>query len=323
MPSPESPDVVSQLVERASKLRIDAAVADLCAHFQSDGVHAILLKGASLEFWLYPGDSPRLYGDGDLLVAPGDLDAAQERLSELGYRCAFDDKSMPSWWREHSSPWFRGSDGVTIDLHRSLPGARVQDGVAWRVLSRDSDAMIVAGRSVPALGLPARAMHVVLHAAQHGAGSRQPLAELERALAVADDELWHDAATLAHELDAMEAFAAGLDLTDAGRQLAAQLRLCPARSVETALRATSPPPVALGFEQLAQAEGVRARLEIVWRKLVPPPAFIRHWDPRSRQGGVALVRAYMRRPVWILRHTAPGFKAWFRARRSLNAARRR
>jgi hypothetical protein len=175
---------------------------------------------------------------------------------------------------------------------------------------------------VPALGLPARALHVVLHAAQHGAGSKSPIAELDRALATGDDELWRDAAMLARELGAVDAFAAGLDLTDAGRQLAARLLLSPTRSVGTTLRATTPPPVALGFVQLAQAEGVRARLEIVWRKLVPPPAFIRHWDPRARQGRLALVRAYLRRPLWILRHTAPGFKAWYRARRSAGASHR-
>ena len=314
-------DRIPELVERATRLRLDAAVADLFARFDPDGIDALLLKGASIECWLYRENGLRLYGDGDLLVAPGDLDAAEETLSALGYTRAFDDRSMPSWWRERSSAWFRASDGVTIDLHRSLPGVRVEDEVAWRVLSRDADAVVVAGRSVPALGLPARAMHVVLHAAQHGAASKSPIAELDRALAKGDDELWRDAATLARELGAVDAFAAGLDLIDAGRQLAPRLRLSPTRSVETALHAATPPPVALGFEQLAQAEGIRARLEIVWRKLVPPPAFIRHWDPRARQGRLALVLAYLRRPLWLVRHAGPGFKAWYRARRSVGGSR--
>jgi Uncharacterised nucleotidyltransferase len=292
------------------------AVADLFARFEADGVGGLLLKGASFEQWLYPEVEQRRYGDGDLLVAPGDLDAAEEGLDGLGYRRTFDDRWMPSWWREHASAWFRRRDGVTIDLHRTLPGARVEDGAAWRVLSRDSDTVLVAGRSVPALGLPARGLHVVLHAAQHGAGSPQPIADLERALAQADDELWLDAAELAQELDAIDAFAAGLDLSEAGRQLAARLRLSPTHSVETALRAATPPPVALGFEQLAQANGVAAQLEIVWHKLVPPPAFIRHWDQRACRSRTALVRAYVRRPLWILRHAAPGFRAWHRARRS-------
>jgi hypothetical protein len=317
-----SPDRIPELVERASRLRLDAAVADVFARFESDGLSALLLKGASIERWLYPEDGPRLYGDGDLLVAPSDLGAAEQTLSDLGYKRSFDDRSMPSWWREHSSAWFRASDGVTIDLHRSLAGVRVEDEVAWRVLSRDVDAVVVAGRGVPALGLPARAMHVVLHAAQHGAATNRTIAELEQAMAKGDNQLWRKAAMLARELDAVDAFAAGLDLRDAGRQLAARLRLSPRRSAEATLHATTPPPVALGFEQLARAHGLHARLQIVWRKLVPPPAFVRHWDPRANDSRIALVRAYFRRPLWILRRAGPGFKAWYRARRSVGASRR-
>ncbi len=322
MPSSGSPDFIAALVERGSKLRLDAAVADAVERLQAVGVRTLLLKGASLESWLYRDDGPRLYGDGDLLLAPDDIEAGHHALRVLGYTCAFDERSMPSWWREHSSAWFRESDGVTIDVHRSLPGVNVDDRVAWGVLSRDSAVVLVAGRSVPALGLPARALHVVLHAAQHGAGAVVPITELERALAVADLELWLGTATLAHELDAVDAFAAGLALTDSGRELAAQLGLSPTRSVEAALHAMTPPPAALGFEQLAQADGARARLAIVWRKLVPPPAFIRHWDPRAHDGRIALMRAYARRPIWILRHVVPGFRAWYRARRSVGGRER-
>ena len=315
-----SPDGISKLAARASKLRLDAAVADVFARFDADCLGALLLKGASFEAWLYPEDEPRLYGDGDVLVAPSDVDAAEKMLGALGYARTFDDRSMPSWWREHASAWFRERDGVTIDLHRSLPGARVQNDVAWRVLSRDSDTVVVAGRSVPALGLPARALHVVLHAAQHGAQSSRPIAELELALATADDDLWRDAAALADELGAVDAFVAGLSLRDAGKQLIARLQLPPGRSVEAALHATTSPPVALGFEQLARAQGVHARLEIVWRKLVPPPAFIRHWDAGASESRLALVQAYLRRPLWILRHAPRGLKAWCRARRAVGAA---
>jgi hypothetical protein len=304
-------------VARASTLRIDAAVAEVFARFEADGLGALLLKGASFQAWLYPEDDPRFYGDGDVLVAPGDVGAAELELERLGYKRTFDDRSMPSWWREHAGTWFRERDGVTIDLHRSLPGASVENHVTWRVLSRGSDTVVVAGRTVPALGLPARALHVVLHAAQHGSHMTPPIADLERALAKGDDQLWRSAAALARELVALDAFVAGLRLTDTGRRLARRLELTRTRSVEAALHATTPPPLALGFEQLARAQGLRARLEIVWRKLVPPPAFIRHWDERASDGRVALVRAYLRRPLWILRRAPSGLRAWYRARRSV------
>jgi hypothetical protein len=283
----------------------------------------LLLKGRSIAEWLYTDGSQRLYVDVDLLAGPGDTDVVEEILGSLGYSRKWDDRSMPSWWREHASAWVRDADGVTVDLHRKLQGINVGEEIGWRVLWQNHAAVVVAGHEVPALGLPARALHVVLHAAHHGMGQgapiadRGPTADVQRALVRSDDELWRAAAALAVELDAVDAFAAGLRLSDAGVQLAARLGLPRASSVKTALYASTPPPVALGFEQLARAPGLRSRIEILWRKLVPPRSFISHWDPRASEGRVALARAYVRRPLWLLRHAPQGFRAWAQARRSV------
>jgi hypothetical protein len=284
-----------------------------------------LLKGASIAQWLYDDDGTRTYIDGDLLVAPEDILAAGEILERLGYRRHFDDRSMPSWWREHATAWIRERDGVTIDLHRKLPGVEIDDATAWSLLFREHDHIMLRGGSVPVLALPGRALHVALHAAHHGVEwtgpiapeSRGPIADLNRALARADEEVWRSAAALARELDATDAFAEGLRLTAAGREMATRLHLAQARSVKAALHATTPPPVALGFEQIARASSFGQRVEIVWRKLVPPPAFIRHWDPRANESRTALVRAYLRRPVWLLQRAPEGFRAWREARRSV------
>ncbi len=147
----------------------------------------------------------------------------------------------------------------------------------WRARSADTDVVVVAGHPARTLALPARA----LHAAQHGVGWARPMVDLKRALRAADDDLWLNAAVLTEKLDAMDAVARGLRLAPAGARLAIRLQLPPTRSADAELRAGSPPPVALGFEQLARAEGTRHRAEIIWRKLVPPVAFIRHWDPRA------------------------------------------
>jgi hypothetical protein len=87
--------------------------------------------------------------------------------------------------------------------------------------------------------------------------------------------------------------------------------------VAAALHARTPPPIALGFEQLAQAHGVRARVSIMWHKLFPPAGFMRHWDPQASDSRLGLLRAYLRRPVWLLRHAPEGFRAWREARRSV------
>ena len=306
-----------KLVATAGRLRLDAATATLLRHLDQAGVEALLLKGRSLASWLYPRPELRMYIDCDLLIAPSDLGTAEGVLEALAFTRGFDDRDMPPWWREHAGTWLRERDAFVVDLHRTLPGVGVNAEAAWRVLTAETDVVVVARYRARALALPARALHVALHAAQHGAGWPKPMADLTRALEVGDDDLWRRAATLATDLRALDAFTAGLHLSPAGARLATRLRLAPPRSVDAALRATSPPVLALGLQQLASARGMRARIEIVWRKLVPPAAFMRHWDPSAARSRSALARAYVRRPLWILRHTPSALRAWHRARRSV------
>ncbi len=308
---------VSDLVARASRLRLDAATVEIVDAFDAAGVHARLLKGPTFEDWLYGPSGQREYADCDVLVPRSDLSQAEQVLESLSYRRRFDDRAMPAWWREHATAWARDRDRLSVDVHRSLVGIGVNQDTAWRRLSADVALVPVAGRPVPALALPARALHVALHAAQHGVGWPRPLIDLERALARVDDDLWRAAATLAAELDAIDAFFVGLRLKPAGVALTERLGLPGESSVYARLRATTPPPTALGFEQLARADGKRQQAAILWRKFVPPPTFVRHWDPRAADSRVSLVRAYLRRPVWLACQAPRGFRAWRASRCSV------
>lgn len=310
---------VDGLAWRGQRLRLDSAAAELFARFDRAGLNALLLKGRSISGWLYGVGEERRQTDCDLLVSPSHLIKAEEILLSLGYRRNWDDRRMPSWWREHAGEWLRERDGVVLDVHRTLAGLGVDPETAWRTLSRDTETVTVAGREVPVLGLPARALHLALHAAQHGVGSPPPIEDLLRALRIADDSIWRAAADLARELDALDAFTAGLQVHPDGVALARSLGLPSGVSREAALRASSPPPLALGFEQLARARGTLARIEILARKLVPPADFIRHWDPRAERSRSALLRAYVRRPLWLLRRAPGGVRAWYRARGSVRS----
>ncbi len=305
------------LALRGRRLALDAAAAEAFAHFDRASVSALLLKGRSITAWLYGETEARWLADCDLLVAPADTSAADEILFSLGYRRTWDDRRMPSWWREHAVEWQRERDNVLLDVHRTLAGIGVDPDVAWRALSRERASVTVAGRAVPVLGLPARTLHVALHAAHHGIGPSRPIEDLRRAVRTADDGIWRSAAELADELDALDAFTAGLTLDPEGAALAQRLHLPSRVSTGAALRAGSPAPLALGFEQLARARGIRARARIIARKLLPPAEFIRHWDPQAAQDRPALVRAYLRRPLWLLRLAPRGLWAWYRARRSV------
>jgi hypothetical protein len=222
---------------------------------------------------------------------------------------------MPTWWREHAQGWWRAGDGAIVDVHRTVPGVGVDPDQVWLTLSAQAEEVEVAGFPAPTLTIPGRALHLALHAAQHGVGWPNVIADLERALACTDGAVRRAAGELARALDAVPAYAIGLRLTAAGRAQAAALGLPTDRSVDVALRASTPPPVALGLDQLTRAEGWRARLAIVRHKLVPPATFMRAWSPLARRGRLGLVLAHAWRPLWLLRHAPAGFRAWRAARK--------
>jgi putative nucleotidyltransferase-like protein len=301
----------------ASRLRIDAATAEVLEALGKAGVEALVLKGPSLVGWLYSPEDAVGYLDADLLLRPGDEATAAEVLTRLDFSPEQDESTLPEWWREHGVTWLRSRDGIQLDLHRYLDGVGVDAETAWATLAIPATTIPLAGAQAPALGPPARLVSIVLHAAQHGAEWGRPGAHVERALARFDDSLWRDAARVAAQLDATDAFAAGLRLVPEGAALADRLELPPVGSAQVALRAATPPPVSLGFEQLARAEGMRARAAIVWRKLFPPREFIVHWHPPAAESRAKLALAYARRPFWLLRRAPRGYRAWRGARREV------
>src|SRR5262249_10236269 len=129
-----------------------------------------------------------------------------------------------------------------------------------------------------------------------------------------DGAEWSAAASLARDLDATEAFAAGLRLTPTGRRLADELGLPVAASVDTLLRARSAVPPAEGMERLARTPGTAAKLRLLGREIVPSPEFIRAWWPPARRGRLWLAAGYARRPVWLAVKVVPATRAWRRAR---------
>ena len=121
-----------------------------------------LLKGPSIAAWLYGDGAARRYADSDLLVAPGPIDA-QGRF--------FGSSDFTLWgysWHRDSQTWLRRSDSSNVDLHRSVIGAFAPPDTVWHELAAHTDTLRVGGIDVEVLCLPARAVHVALHAAQHG-----------------------------------------------------------------------------------------------------------------------------------------------------------
>lgn len=315
MPS-QQPPTNARVSAALWNIRIDAAIVEVVEKLAAAGVHSLVLKGPALAE-LYPEGEGRTYVDGDIWVAPGDLAAAGELLRELGFVPKVDETGLPDWWLEHASSWRREFDRASIDLHRNLQGVLADPQRAWDLLWVQRQSFELRGHRVDRLSDPARVLYVALHAAHDGHAGTRALIHLDRSLAWADATTWDAAAALARELDAVDALGAGLRLLPAGAELAQRLDLPANRSVDAALKAASPPPVALGFEQLASASGWRARLKIAALKAFPPPGFIRHWWPPAARGPLMLAVGYLYRPIWLLQRAPAGWRAWRAARRSV------
>jgi hypothetical protein len=295
-------------------LEVDRVTAEVLDALRSAEAECLLLKGPVHASWLYRDGSPRPYVDTDILVSPHDFPVAQRALAGIGFSTHVDDSDTPGW-RQVAHHWTRDADGANVDLHRTLVGVGVGDAELWEALSTDTEPFRIRGREVSTLGLPARALQIALHAAQHGIRTGKHLQDLERALELTEPEVWTSARALAERLSAIGPFATGLRLCEAGRRLAGELRLPEDRSVETTLLAGTPVGGAMGWHYLTSARGFGLRLHIIARKVVPTRRFMRARSSLARRGPAGLAAAYVARLGWVLRRIVPGFRAWRKARK--------
>jgi Uncharacterised nucleotidyltransferase len=288
----------------ARRLTLEGTTARVVRAMNEAGVRCLLLKGPTISD-LY--DGVRQYSDVDLLIAPETARAAEGALTGLGFVLRDDDPHSRIWWRR----------GVDVDLHSTLVGVQAGSARLWEVLGAETEIQIVGDERVEVLSRPARALHVVLHAAQHGLQEPKPREDLRRALERVPAETWVAAARLAVALDAQAAFWTGLSMEPAGRELSSRLELekSPTRT-ETELRAWTAPPTALGLLRLAETPGLGAKLQLIWREAFPSSAYVLTWSPLARRGWPGLVLARVWRPIWILIRLGPALAAIMRARRA-------
>jgi putative nucleotidyltransferase-like protein len=279
-------------------------------------VRAILLKGPALAKILYDDEESRPYGDVDLLISPADLSRAEGVLGELGFQKKIDDIDFPGHEPLHGLPWVRAGDELAaIDLHTTLPGASAERSVVWDALSAQPGIIDLDGAQMEVLAGPATALHVALHAAHHGASATQPLEDLKRAIARLPVATWEEATDVALRIGAMPALSAGLRLWPKGAALAERLALPQQLTIEQALKAQSGPRLAAGLLRLRQADGLRAKLAIAARALVPSTHWMRWWSPLARSGRLGLTVSYLWLPVWIVLRLPGALLALWRAKR--------
>jgi hypothetical protein len=294
---------------------VDFVTADVWTSLEAGGIRSVLLKGPAIAAWLFPGEG-RFYADTDLLVRAADRARAEAVLTGLGF---VEDASVRDHARigaDKSTPWERPADGAVVDLHHSIFGlAEASDDEVFAVFSAGEHRLAVGGAQVRVPSRPARLLHIALHAIQHGgAAAAKPMLDLERAVAVAPEALWREAAELAARLGAAAEFGSGLRLVPAGERLATAIGVATEGSATATLRIARV-PMAEGFAELAATNGARAKLALLRREAFPDVAFMRWWTPLARRGRRGLPLAYVWRALWLLRRAPTAWLAWRRATR--------
>lgn len=290
--------------------RLEEAAVEAIEALRSAGIAALLLKGAALADALYAPDRHRYYFDVDLMVAPEHHEAAGTVLAGLGYR----DISTPLGVDDvagvvHSTMWSRVDQvigNITIDLHWKLAGCAAPADDVWRAISEDPGQVMLAGRPAPRLGDTALALHVALHLAQHGPDDEKAVIDLRLALDRWPSTIWEQAARLAAEVSAAEAFAAGLRVLPEGEGTADLLGLGSGEQVLWDLRhRAARPRGTFHLSAFADATTFRERADILRRAIFPSRAWIadnyRWARAHSALISVAYLLHVMRAPQWAWR----------------------
>jgi hypothetical protein len=285
----------------------DAVTAEVVSALDRRGIRSIVLKGPSIARLLYRDGGERSYVDSDLLLPPEFLSAAGTELRKLGFTRYFPPHGQAQEL-EHAEVWSRENE--FLDLHWTVPDTGVAPSEVWRLLSSSTERMVVGGAEVEVLAPAGIAFHIGVHAAHHGVANPRSIADLELALRALDKRTWHAASVLAGKLGAAERFAAGLRLLPAGKELAAELTLPQETSVETVLLTRSQTLLTLGIERVARTPGVRRKLALLAREVVPSRAAMRGWWPKAERGPLWLLAGYLWRPLWLAVHAGPALMAW-------------
>jgi hypothetical protein len=297
-----------ELLRLGAKLKLDSAAAEIVGRLDDAGIPAVLLKGSALAERLYDPSEVRPHEDVDLLVAAADVDAAGEVLRREGFAYAADD--------DYAQDWIRAADGVTVDVHVTFLGVGVTPAAVWDVLAPHTTTLSLGGADLTVFDDAALALHVALHAAQHGPKGGKALDDLRRAARQIDLAAWREAEQIAEQLDAVPALSAGLRLVSEGVTIADALQLPVASLADVMLRASSPPPTTLGLQRLFTTRGVRPKLTFLAHELAPSPTFMRAVYPVAQKGRAGLAASYAWRPFWLLWHALPALRAWRRAERA-------
>lgn len=190
-------------------LRQRAAALSFGKLLDQGGIEHCEIKGSRLGELLYGGDSLRHSKDVDILIAPGGIDAAIDRVISAGYRDSsgrpLRKRKVMAILRFHREVEVRDpSSGVTLELHS-------------RVLQNPPEGWSDAGMLVPSLDLscPLYVLYLILHGAEANWQRLKMQADLAMLARLVKPDARVQVARLARQFDCAPALAASFRLCGA------------------------------------------------------------------------------------------------------------
>jgi hypothetical protein len=163
----------------ARNIMLMEAAREACAAAHAAGIPVILLKGAALLEQGICRLDERQMTDVDLLLKPGDLDAFEKLVSDLGYG-PLDGSSQA--WHKILSP---EAPPLIIDVHTGLRHIKDPEAL-WRTAGGTP-----VGKNAMVLSLPDQFLHLASHALlNHGRLGDRTLQDLARLLEHAYRGTW-------------------------------------------------------------------------------------------------------------------------------------
>src|SRR5256885_13498800 len=180
-------------------LFLSAELLRVHVELREHGIEAIPLKGPVLASELYGDLALRPFSDIDLLIKPGQVDAAESVVRDLGYEPEFaiPPEHRKKWLKQQCELTFRRSGTIRLELHWDIahPHFALDTGVAdfWSRLA----IVQIGDSSLPNLSSADLLFTLIVHGTRH-AWSRMmwlvDIAELLRLDPLIDlEEVWRNA----------------------------------------------------------------------------------------------------------------------------------
>lgn len=141
----------------------------ITAEFARRGIAVAAFKGAALAAALHRDLTAREYNDIDLIVAPADVDAAEDALQGFGYRSAQGDRRFRRAFLAHQRQYaLVHAEQATVDLHWAFTASHVPFPLAPREIWRTLEQVTIGSHSIATIGGTDLALLLAGHGTKEG-----------------------------------------------------------------------------------------------------------------------------------------------------------